>query len=132
MLIAILVWLQTGYAMVLLSAALKGVPEELLEAARIDGASEIQAFFKIIIPYIQGTIVTVATTILIATLKIFDIVFVMTNGLFATEVMASQQYKQMFKFQDFGRGSAVAVVLLIAVAPVMLYNLRQFREREGF
>jgi alpha-glucoside transport system permease protein len=131
-LIAILVWLQTGYAMVLLSAALKGVPEELLEAARIDGATEIQAFFRIIIPYIQGTIVTVATTILIATLKIFDIVFVMTNGLFGTEVMASQQYKQMFKFQDFGRGSAVAIVLLLAVAPVMIYNLRQFREREAF
>ncbi len=131
-LIIILVWLQTGYAMVLLSAALKGVPEELLEAARIDGASEIQAFFRIIIPYIQGTIVTVGTTILIATLKIFDIVFVMTNGLFGTEVMASQQYKQMFKFQDFGRGSAVAIVLLIAVAPVMIYNLRQFRERQAF
>lgn len=131
-LIAILVWLQTGYAMVLLSAALKGVPEELLEAARIDGATEIQAFFSIIIPYIKGTIITVATTILIATLKIFDIVFVMTNGLFGTEVMASQQYKQMFKFQDFGRGSAVAIVLLIAVTPVMIYNLRSFREREGF
>jgi alpha-glucoside transport system permease protein len=98
---------------------------------QIDGANEIQIFSGSSSLY-PGTIVTVATTILIATLKIFDIVFVMTNGLFGTEVMASQQYKQMFKFQDFGRGSAVAVVLLIAVAPVMLYNLRQFREREGF
>jgi alpha-glucoside transport system permease protein len=131
-LIAIMVWLQTGFALVVLSAALKGVPEELLEAARIDGASEIQIFFKIIIPYIQGTIITVSTTILIATLKIFDIVFVMTNGLFGTEVMASQQYKQMFKYQDFGRGSAVAIILLITVIPVMVYNLRQFREREAF
>jgi alpha-glucoside transport system permease protein len=131
-LIAIMVWLQTGFAMVILSAALKGVPEELLEAARLDGATEIQAFFRIIIPYIRGTIITVATTILIATLKIFDIVFVMTNGLFGTEVMASQQYKQMFKFQDFGRGSAVAIVLLVAVIPVMIYNLRQFSEREAF
>ncbi len=131
-LIAIMVWLQTGFALVVLSASLKGVPEELLEAARIDGATEIQIFFKIIIPYIQGTIITVSTTILIATLKIFDIVFVMTNGLFGTEVMASQQYKQMFKYQDFGRGSAVAIILLITVIPVMVYNLRQFREREAF
>lgn len=131
-LIIILVWLQTGFAMVLLSAAIKGVPGELMEAARIDGASEIQIFFRVIIPFIQGTILTVATTILIATLKIFDIVFVMTNGNFGTEVMASQQYKQMFKFQDFGRGSAVAIILLIAVIPVMIYNLRQFRERRAF
>jgi alpha-glucoside transport system permease protein len=131
-LIVILIWLQTGFAMVLLSAAIKGVPEELLEAGRIDGANEIQIFFRIIIPYIQSTIITVTTTIVILTLKIFDIVFVMTNGNLGTEVMASQQYKQMFKFQDFGRGSAVAVVLLIAVIPVMIYNLRQFRERQAF
>lgn len=131
-LVAIMVWLQTGFAMVLLSAALKGVPEELLEAARIDGGSEVQIFFGIILPYIQGTIITVSTTILIFSLKIFDIVWVMTSGNFGTEVMASQQYKQMFKYQDFGRGSAVAIVLLVAVIPVMIYNLRQFREREAF
>jgi alpha-glucoside transport system permease protein len=131
-LIAILIWLQTGYAMVLLSAALKGVPEELIEAGRIDGASEVQIFFRILIPYIKGTIVTVSTTIIILTLKIFDIVFVMTNGNYGTEVMASQQYKQMFKFQDFGKGSAVAIVLLIVVIPVMWYNLRQFGEQEAF
>lgn len=132
MLIAIFVWMQTGFAMVLLSAAIKGVPEELLEAARIDGASEVQAFFQIIIPYIRGTIITVSTTIVIVTLKIFDIVFVMTNGNLGTEVIASQFYKQLFKFQHFGRGSAVAIVLLIAVIPVMWYNLRQFREQEAF
>lgn len=131
-LILIMVWLQTGFAMVLLSAALKGVPGELLEAARIDGANEFQIFFRVIIPTIQATIITVATTIIIATLKIFDIVFVMTNGNFGTEVMASQQYKQMFRFQDFGRGSAVAIILLIAVIPVMIYNLRQFNERRAF
>ena len=131
-LVAIMIWLNTGYAMVLLSAALKGVPAELLEAGRIDGANEAQIFFGIIIPYIQGTIVTVATTILIGCLKIFDIVFVMTNGNYGTEVMASQFYKQMFKFQNFGRGGAVAIILLIAVIPVMIYNLRQFREREAF
>lgn len=131
-LIVILVWLQTGYAMVLLSAALKGVPDELLEAGRIDGASEIQIFFNILIPYIWGTIVTVSTTIVILTLKIFDIVFVMTNGNYGTEVMASQQYKQMFKFQHFGRGASVAILLLVAVIPVMWYNLKQFGEQETF
>ncbi|MBI3943671.1 MAG: sugar ABC transporter permease [Chloroflexi bacterium] len=131
-LVIIMIWLNTGFAMVLLSAALKGVPGELLEAGRIDGASEIQIFFSIIIPSIQGTIVTVATTIIIASLKIFDIVFVMTNGNFGTEVIASQFYKQMFKYQDFGRGGAIAIVLLILVSPVMIYNLRQFREREAF
>jgi len=131
-LIVIMIWLQTGYAMVLLSAALKGVPEELLEAGRIDGASEIQIFLRIMIPYIKGTIVTVSTTIIIFTLKIFDIVFVMTNGNYGTEVIASQQYKQMFKFQHFGRGSAIAMVLLIAVIPVMYYNLRQFGKQEAF
>mgnify|MGYP001043985257 FL=1 len=131
-LIVIMIWLQTGYAMVLLSAALKGVPDELLEAGRIDGASETQIFFSIIIPYIQGTIVTVSTTIIIFTLKIFDIVFVMTNGNFGTEVIASRFYKQMFKFQHFGRGGAIAIILLIAVIPVMWYNLRQFGEQEAF
>ncbi|MDZ4160172.1 MAG: sugar ABC transporter permease, partial [Anaerolineaceae bacterium] len=99
-LVIIMVWLQTGFATVLISAALKGVPEELLEAARIDGGNEIQIFFQIILPYIRGTIITVSTTIIIATLKIFDIVFVMTNGNYGTEVIASMQYKQMFKFHD--------------------------------
>jgi len=131
-LVAIMIWLNTGYAMVLLSAALKGVPAELLEAGRIDGATEVQIFFRIIIPAIKGTIITVATTILIGCLKIFDIVFVMTNGNYGTEVIASQFYKQMFKFQNFGRGGAIAIILLLAVTPVMIYNLRQFREREAF
>ncbi len=131
-LIIILVWLQTGFAMVLLSAALKGVPGDILEAARIDGANEFQVFFRVILPSIKGTIITVSTTILIATLKIFDIVFVMTNGNFGTEVIASQQYKQMFVFGDYGRGTAIAIILLLAVVPVMVYNLRQFRERRAF
>lgn len=131
-LIAILIWLQTGFAMVLLSAAVKGVPKELMEAARIDGASEFQVFLRVIVPYIRGTIITVSTTILIITLKIFDIVFVMTNGNFGTEVIASRMYKEMFRFRDFGRGSAIAVILLVAVLPVMWYNLSRFREEETF
>lgn len=133
LLIAILVWLQTGYSMVLLSAAIKQVPVELLEAGRIDGANEIQAFFKIIIPNIQGTLVMVSTTVLIMTLKVFDIVYSLTSGNYGTEVIASMQIKQMFKFQDYGRGSAIAIVLLLAVSPVMWYNLRQFfTKREVF
>jgi alpha-glucoside transport system permease protein len=131
-LIIIFIWLQTGFAMVVLSAAIKQVPSQLLEAARIDGAGEFRIVFQIIIPYITSTIVTVATTILLLSLKIFDIVYAMTNGLFGTEVLASQQYKQMFKFLHYGRGSAIAVVILIAVIPVIWYNLRQFGQREVF
>lgn len=128
-LIAILIWLQTGYAMVILSAAIKGIPAELLEAARIDGANEVEVFFNITIPYIQGTLITVSTTIVIFTLKIFDIVQAMTGGNFGTQVIANEQFNQMFRAFHFGRGSAIAVVLLLAVIPVMYYNLRQFAEQ---
>jgi alpha-glucoside transport system permease protein len=131
-LIVILVWLQTGYAMVIISAALKGVPSTIIEAGRIDGASELRIIRSIIIPYIRSTIVTVSTTIIITSLKIFDIVFTMTNGNYGTEVIASMQYKQMFRFYHYGRGSAIAIVLVIAVIPVMWYNLRQFGKQEGF
>ncbi|MFA5467943.1 MAG: sugar ABC transporter permease [Sphaerochaetaceae bacterium] len=131
-LIIILVWLQTGYAMVIISAALKGVPSTIIEAGRIDGASELKIVGRIIIPHILSTIVTVATTIIIISLKIFDIVFTMTNGNYGTEVIASMQYKQMFRFYHYGRGSAIAIVLVIAVIPVMWYNLRQFSKQEGF
>ncbi|RMH02430.1 MAG: sugar ABC transporter permease [Chloroflexi bacterium] len=131
-LIAIVVWLQTGFAMVLFSAALKGIPNELLEAARVDGANELQVFFRIMLPYIRGTIITVTTTIVIFTLKIFDIVLVMTGGRFGTEVIATQFYRQYFINQNSGFGSAIAIILLIAVIPVMIYNLKQFSERETF
>lgn len=131
-LIVIVIWLQAGFAMVLFSAALKGIPEELLEAGRIDGATEIQIFFRIMIPYIQGTIISVWTTIVIFTLKIFDVVWVMTGGQFGTHVIATQFYRQSFTNGNSGFGSAIAIVLLIAVVPVMIYNLRQFREREVF
>lgn len=128
-LIIILVWLQTGYSMVILSAAIKGMPAELLEAARIDGANEFQVFFKITIPYIAGTLVTVTTTVVIFTLKIFDIVKGMTGGNYGTDVIANQQVTQMFDFGNFGRGSAIAIVLLVLVIPVMYYNLRNFSEQ---
>jgi alpha-glucoside transport system permease protein len=131
-LILIVVWLQAGFAMVLFSAALKGIPEELLEAGRIDGASEVQIFFGIMIPYIMGTIITVWTTVVIFTLKIFDVVWVMTGGQFGTHVIATQFYRQSFTARNSGVGSAIAIVLLITVIPVMIYNLRQFREQEAF
>jgi alpha-glucoside transport system permease protein len=131
-LIIIMIWLQAGYSMVLFSAAIKGIPSEILEAARVDGANEFQVFFKIMIPYIMGTIITVATTVIIFTLKIFDVVWVMTGGQFNTQVIATQFYREYFTNQNAGYGSAIAVVLLIAVIPVMVYNLRQFRSQEAF
>jgi len=131
-LIVIVIWLQAGFAMVLFSAALKGIPEELLEAGRIDGASEMQIFFRIMIPYIQGTLISVWTTVVIFTLKIFDVVWVMTGGQFGTHVIATQFYRQSFTNRNSGFGSAIAIVLLIAVIPVMFYNLKQFREQEAF
>lgn len=132
MLIGVLVFLQTGFAMVLLSAALKGVPDSLLEAGRIDGATEIQIFFRIIIPFIRGTIITTSTTIVILTLKIFDLIFVMTQGRNGTEVIADRMYKEMFTFQNQPRGAALAILLVLLTTPVMYYNLRRFREEEAF
>ena len=131
-LVVIVLWLQAGYSMTLFSAALKGIPEEILEAARVDGATEVQVFFRIMIPYIMGTIITVTTTIIIFTLKIFDVVWVMTGGQFGTEVIATQFYRQSFTNRNAGFGAAIAIVLFVAVIPVMIYNLRQFRQQEAF
>jgi len=132
LLIVIMVWLQTGYAMVILSAAIKGIPSELLEAARVDGAGELAIFFRIIIPSIMGSIITVTTTIVIFSLKLFDIVRVMTGGNFGTNVVANQFYVERFTYQQTGHASAIAVVLLIAIVPVLIYNLKQFGERKAF
>lgn len=128
-LIVIMIWLQTGFAMVILSSAVKGVPSSLMEAARIDGAGEFRIFFQVIIPYISGTILTVTTTITILVLKVFDIVFVMTSGNFDTNVIANVMYQQMFVQGNFGRGSAAAVLLFVAVLPVMIYNMRSLEKR---
>jgi alpha-glucoside transport system permease protein len=131
-LIVIMVWLQVGFAMVLFSAAIKGIPAELTEAARVDGATERQVFWRVTIPSIRGTIITVATTVIILTLKIFDIVIVMTGGQFGTGVIGTEFYRQYFTNRNFGIGSALAIILLIAVIPVMIYNLRRFRSQAGF
>ena len=130
-LIAIMIWLQTGFCMVLLSAAVKGIPSEILEAARMDGASEVQIFWRVTIPMIRSTLLVVATTVVILVLKVFDIVFVMTGGNQGTEVIASRMVKEMSTFRDYGRGSAIAVILLIAIIPVMIVNIRRFREQEA-
>jgi alpha-glucoside transport system permease protein len=129
-LIFILIWLQTGFAMVVLSAAIKGVPTEITEAARLDGASERQLFRRIIVPMIRGSLVTVTITTAIVVLKIFDIVYVMTGGRFNTDVIAHQMIFQAFQFFNVGRASALAVILFIAVLPLMLINIRNIR-REG-
>jgi alpha-glucoside transport system permease protein len=131
-LIVILIWMQTGFAMVIFSAALKGVPEDMLEAARMDGAGEFKIFFRIIIPFIATTILSVTTTIIVFTLKIFDVVMIMTGGQYDTEVVATQFYRQFFMYRNFGYGSTLAIVLLIAVIPVIVFNLRQMRKQGGF
>ena len=128
--IAIMVWLQVGFAMVVLSAAIKGVPRELTEAARIDGASELQSFWRVTIPSIWGSIITVFTTIAIAVLKVFDIIFVMTGGNFDTSVVAVRMYDEMFRFRNFGQATTMAVILLVAVTPIMVVNIRNLR-RQG-
>jgi alpha-glucoside transport system permease protein len=129
-LIAIMVWLQVGFAMVVLSAAIKGVPSELTEAARIDGASEPQIFFRITIPSIKGSLLVVYTTIAIAVLKVFDIIFVTTGGNFDTSVVAVRMYQEMFRFRNFGQATTMAVILLVAVIPIMVVNIRNLR-RQG-
>ena len=128
--IVILVWLQTGFAMVVFSAAIKGVSGEVIEAARLDGATERQLFLRVIVPMIRGSIITVATTIAIVTLKIFDIVYVTTGGRFGDDVVANRMFHEIFQFFDDGRGAALATLLFIAVLPVMYINLRNFRRQQ--
>jgi alpha-glucoside transport system permease protein len=130
-LIAIMVWMWTGFAMVIISAALKGIDPELLEAARVDGANEWQVFRKVTFPLLGPTLAVVSTTMVITSLKTFDIVYTLTNGNYDTDVIANLMVKEMFVFGDFGRASAVAVVLLLAIVPVMAFNIRQFRAQES-
>ncbi|WP_119308478.1 carbohydrate ABC transporter permease [Cohaesibacter haloalkalitolerans] len=124
-LMIILVWIQTGFAMVILSAALRGIPEETIEAATIDGANGVQIFFFIMVPQIWKTIAVVWTTITITVLKVFDIVFAMTNGQWDTQVLANYMYDWMFRGGgDFGRGATIAVVIMLLVVPIMIWNIR--------
>ena len=117
--------------LVILSAALKGISPELLEAARVDGATEWQVFRRIVFPLLTPTIAVVSTTMVITALKAFDIVYVMTNGNFDTDVIANRMYKELFSFGQPGRASATAVILLALVIPIMVINIRQFRYQEA-
>ena len=127
-LMVVLIWIQTGFAMVILSAALRGIPEETVEAAVIDGASPFQIFYKIKVPQIWGTIAVVWTTITILVLKVFDIVLAMTNGQWGTQVLANYMFDWMFRGLDFGRASTIALVIMVMVAPIMFWNIREARK----
>jgi alpha-glucoside transport system permease protein len=131
MLILVGVWLLTGFAMVILSAGLKGISTELLEAARVDGANERQVFRRIILPLLAPTIAVVATTIIIYALKTFDVVYTMTNGNFDTNVIALAMYQELFNNGQPGRAAVVAVILFLAIIPVMAFNIRRFQAQEA-
>lgn len=124
----IFVWLNAGFAMVLLSAAIKAVPEETLEAARVDGASTTQVFFRIVLPQIWPTTLAVFITILIGAMKVFDIVLAMTGGNYKTNVLAQNFYLEYFIYGNTGRAMATVVILMLAIAPVMVYQVRQYRK----
>lgn len=127
-LMAVLVWIQTGFAMVILSAALRGIPEGTIEAAILDGANPFQLFFKIKMPQISSTILVVWTTITIVVLKVFDIVFAMTNGQWETQVLANYMFDKMFRANDWGVGSASAMIIMLLVTPILVWNVRNARK----
>lgn len=127
-LMVVLIWIQTGFAMVILSAALRGVPEETVEAAIVDGANPFQVFFKIKVPQIRSTIVVVWTTITLVVLKVFDIVFAMTNGQWETQVLANYMFDKLFRANDWGVGSASAIIIMLLVSPILVWNVYNARK----
>jgi alpha-glucoside transport system permease protein len=131
LLMVILLWAQVGFSMVLLSAAVKSVPVDTLEAARIDGASERQIFGRVVVPQIRGTIVTVFITVTITVMKIFDVVYVTTGGAFNTDVLGNQFWTQISTYFNYGAASAIVVILMIAVIPIMWYQVKHFRSEEA-
>jgi alpha-glucoside transport system permease protein len=131
LLMIILIWTQAGYAMVLLSAAIKGTPEDTIEAARIDGASERRIFLSVIVPQIKGTIITVFITVLIGVMKVFDIVYVTTNGAFNTDVIGRRFYNELFTDGNAGYAATIVVLLMVAIIPVLIYQVRQFKAQEA-
>jgi len=131
LLMVILIWLQVGFAMILLSSAIKGVPEDTLEAARIDGATEFKIFTRVVIPQIMGTIITVFITVVILVLKVFDIVYVLTDGRDKTQVIANLFFTELFRNSQAGQAAAIVVVLLVLILPVLVYQVRHFRKEEA-
>ncbi len=130
LLMVIVIWLNTGFSMVLLSAAIKAVPEETVEAAAIDGATGRQTFFKIVLPQIRATAVSVFITVLIGVMKIFDVVYAMTGGNFDTNVLGVAFIKNYFEFGDTGKASAIVVLLMLAIIPIMIYQVYSYRKQE--
>ncbi|GAA1404716.1 hypothetical protein GCM10009639_50840 [Kitasatospora putterlickiae] len=131
LLMAVMVWVQTGFAMVVLSAAIKAIPDDVTEAARLDGAQGVRLFWFVTVPMIRTTVVVVLTTVMITTLKAFDIVRTMTGGNFGTQVLANEMYSQSFVQFNTGRGSALAVILFLAVLPLVAYNILQLRKERA-
>jgi alpha-glucoside transport system permease protein len=132
LLIVIMVWIQAGFAMVVLSAAIKAIPADIVEAARLDGVTPWQMFWRITMPSIRPALIVVVVTLSIATLKVFDIVRTATNGNYDTSVVATEMYNQAFRYQENGRGSALAVFLFVLVVPIVIYQIRNVRQqREG-
>ena len=127
LLIVVMIWIQTGFAMVVLSAAMKNIPDEVVEASMLDGATQLKRFVQITVPMIRSSIVVVLTTITIGTLKVFDIVRTMTGGNFQTNVIANEMYSQTFRALNYGTGSALAIILFIGVVPIIWYNIRQLK-----
>lgn len=130
-LIVVGIWVWTGFCMVVLSAAYKNIPRELMEAARIDGATEWQVFWKVTLPLLKPTVAVVGTTMIVFVLKVFDIVYVMTNGNYSTEVIANRMYKEMFMWSDYGHASAIAIVLLLLIIPMIIISIRWIRQQEA-
>jgi alpha-glucoside transport system permease protein len=131
MLIIVGVWMWTGFCMTILSSAIKGVPDEIIEAAQMDGANDWQVFWLVTVPQIMPTIMVVTTTMVINVLKIFDVVYVMTGGNYGTEVIANRMYVEMYTSFKTGRATAIAVILVLIIIPFMIYNIRRFREQEA-
>lgn len=130
-LIVVGVWVWTGFCMVIISAAYKGIPREMQEAARIDGANEWQVFRHVTIPFLKSTLAVVTTTMIVFVLKVFDIVYMMTNGAYDTDVIANRMYNEMFQFNNYGMASAIAVILFLAIIPFLVINVRRFRVQEA-
>jgi len=130
-LIIMFLWLQVGFSMVLLSSAIKGVPVDTIEAARVDGATELQSFRRVVVPQIMATVVTVYVTVMIGVLKLFDVVYVMTNGRANTNVLATEFFNQLFTNFNNGYAAAIVVILMVAVIPVMVFQIHQFRIQEA-
>jgi alpha-glucoside transport system permease protein len=131
LLMIILIWTQVGYSMVLLSAAVKAVPEDTIEAGRIDGAGERRIFFSIVVPQIWSTIVTVFITVLIGVMKVFDVVYVTTNGAYNTDVIGRRFYDELFTAGNNGYAATIVVILMIAIIPILIYQVRHFRAEEA-